>query len=243
MNSPLYSFHERFWHWLQAVAILFLITSGFAIHYPDRFGILGSMATVLRWHSGIGWALAINAFLGIFYHVTADKYRHFLPRVDDFTEAAVRQVRFYVYGVFKGESHPLETDPRRKLNPLQKFTYLILLNILLPVQILTGVSLWGAERWPQLFHKVGGFWVLGPMHTLCAYLFLAFLVGHIYLATTGPTPGALLRAITFGYEAAESPGTHLWSEAVFASGKPDARKAYAPNEGSNTEPAGGEGGM
>jgi hypothetical protein len=37
-------------------------------------------------------------------------------------------VRFYLYGVFKGETHPLETDPRRKLNPLQKFAYLILLN-------------------------------------------------------------------------------------------------------------------
>ncbi len=208
MNSPLYSFHERFWHWLQAAAILFLIVTGLAIHYPDRFRFLGSMASALRWHSWIGWALAINAFLGIFYHITAEKYLHFLPRVDDFTEAAVRQVRFYLYGIFKGESHPLETDPRRKLNPLQKFTYLILLNILLPLQIFTGILLWGAERWPQLFHKLGGFWVLGPVHTLCAFLFLAFLVGHIYLATTGPTPGALFRAIIFGSGALPSSPAH-----------------------------------
>jgi len=121
-----------------------------------------------------------------------------MPRMDDFTGAAVRQARFYLYGIFKGEKHPLETDPRRKLNPIQKITYLALLNILLPYQIITGILMWGADRWPQLFDQVGGLWLLGPAHTLGAYLFMAFLIGHIYLATTGPTPFALLRAISAG---------------------------------------------
>ncbi len=126
------------------------------------------------------------------------KYHHFLPAMEDFTGAAVRQARFYLWGIFRGEKHPLETDPRRKLNPLQKITYLALLSILLPFQIVTGVLLWGADRWPQTFDKVGGLCVLAPAHTLGCCLFLAFLVGHIYLATTGPDPGALLRAMLSG---------------------------------------------
>ena len=200
MNSilPSYSLHERIWHWLQAAGIIVLILTGLAIHYPDRFGFLGSMANTIRYHSWIGLALVLNAFLGVFYHVTAEKYHHFLPKMDDFTEAAVRQARFYFYGIFKGEKHPLDADPRRKLNPLQKITYLALLNILLPFQIVTGVLMWGADRWPDLFDRMGGLWVLGPAHTLGAYVFLAFLIGHVYLATTGPTPSALVRAITTG---------------------------------------------
>lgn len=198
-TSPLYSLHERIWHWLQAAGMIFLILTGFAVHYPDRFPVLGSMANAVRWHSWIGFALILNAFLGIFYHVTAEKYHHFLPRLDDFTEAAIRQARFYFYGIFKGEKHPFDADPRRKLNPLQKITYLLLLNILLPFQILTGVLMWGADRWPHLFTRIGGLWVLGPAHTLGSYLFLAFLIAHIYLATTGPTPGSLLRAMITGY--------------------------------------------
>ncbi|HYL12569.1 MAG TPA: cytochrome b/b6 domain-containing protein [Terriglobales bacterium] len=198
--SPSYSLHERIWHWLQAGAILLLILTGFAIHYPDRLPLLGSMANAIWCHSWIGLALILNAFLGIFYHVTAEKYHHFLPRMDDFTEAAIRQARFYLYGIFKGEKHPLDADPRCQLNPLQKITYLVLLNILLPFQILTGLLLWGADRWPQLFDKVGGFWMLAPAHTLGAYLFLAFLIGHLYLATTGTTPSSLLRAMITGYE-------------------------------------------
>ena len=197
-TPALYSLHERIWHWLQAVGMIFLILSGFAVHYPDRFGFFGSMANAIAWHSWMGWGLIFNAFLGAFYHLTAEKYHHFLPRMDDFTGAALRQARFYFYGIFKGDKHPLETDPRRKLNPLQKITYLVLLNLLLPFQIATGVLLWGADRWPDVFDRVGGLWVLAPAHTLGAYLFLAFLVGHIYLSTTGPTPWTLLRAITTG---------------------------------------------
>jgi thiosulfate reductase cytochrome b subunit len=206
MNSPsqLYSLHERIWHWLQALAMIFLILTGLAIHYPDRFGILGSMARALQWHSWVAWALILNAFLGIFYHLTAEKYHHFLPRVEDFSSAAFRQARFYLYGIFKGETHPLAMDPRRKLNPLQKITYLFLLNILLPFQMVTGVLLWGADRWPFLLNKAGGLTLLGPAHTLGAYFFLAFLIGHIYLATTGPTPMSLLRAIVTGREISQT---------------------------------------
>jgi thiosulfate reductase cytochrome b subunit len=178
-----------------------LILTGLAVHYPDRFGMFGSMANAVRWHSWIGFALILNAFLGIFYHLTAEKYHHFLPRMDDFTEAALRQARFYFYGIFKGEKHPLDADPRRKLNPLQKISYLLLLNFLLPFQIVTGVLMWGADRWPGTFARVGGLWVLGPAHTLGSYLFLAFLIAHIYLSTTGPTPGTLLRAMITGYHA------------------------------------------
>jgi thiosulfate reductase cytochrome b subunit len=200
MNSitPLYALHERIWHWLQAAVMVLLILTGLAIHYPDRFGILGGLATAVRVHLWLALVLILNAFLGAFYHLTAEKYHHFLPRMDDFTGAAVRQARFYLYGIFKGEKHPMETDPRRKLNPLQKITYLVLLNVLLPFQIVTGVLMWGADRWPDLFDRLGGLWLLGPAHTLGAYLFLAFLIGHIYLATTGPTPSALVRAITTG---------------------------------------------
>ena len=65
--SPSYSLHERIWHWLQASAILLLILTGLAIHYPDRLALLGSMANAIRCHSWIGLALILNAFLGIFY--------------------------------------------------------------------------------------------------------------------------------------------------------------------------------
>ena len=202
MNNTtlLYSLHERVWHWLQASAIVALILTGFHLHYPDRLPIVGSMARAVRWHSWLGIALVANAFLGLFYHFTAEKYQHFLPKMDDFSTGAIRQFRYYFYGIFKGEPHPFDTDPEHKLNPLQKLTYLAMLNVLLPFQIASGLLLWGANRWPDLFARFGGLSVLAPAHTLGAFLFVAFFVVHLYLTTTGNTPLSLIRAMITGRE-------------------------------------------
>jgi len=202
--EPMYSLHERIWHWLQALAMILLILTGFSMHYAGRFTIFGGMKGDVLWHSWIGFFLILNALLGIFYHFTADKYHHYIPRMDDFTTGAIKQIKFYLFGIFKGEKHPMETDPRKKLNSLQKLTYLGLLGVLIPFQIVTGVMMWGATRWPEAFAKVGGMKVLAPAHTLGAYLFLAFIIVHVYLTTTGNTPFALLRAMITGYQTPKS---------------------------------------
>lgn len=202
-HKPLYSLHERLWHWIQAGVLILLLLTGFALHYPDRFPLFGSMARAVHLHGLLGLALLANAFLGLFYHLTAEKYHHFLPRFDDFTGGALHQARYYLVGIFRGEPHPFETDPRKKLNPLQKLTYLALLNVLLPLQIATGLLLWGANRWPEIFEKAGGLRILAPLHTLLAFFFLSFLIGHIYLSTTGPSPLFLLKAMVNGGRAGE----------------------------------------
>src|SRR5260370_18111485 len=87
--TPLYSIHERIWHWLQAALMMLLIVSGLAIHYPDLFRFLGSMAFAITWHAWLGAFLILNAFLGAFYLLTAEQYLHFLPNMAAFTGTQV----------------------------------------------------------------------------------------------------------------------------------------------------------
>jgi thiosulfate reductase cytochrome b subunit len=101
------------------------------------------------------------------------------------------------------ERHPFEKVPEKKLNPLQQVTYLMILNILLPLQVLTGVVMWGAQHWPDLAAGPGRLTVLAPVHTLLAWLFAAFLLLHIYLTTTGRTPTANVKAMIAGWEEVE----------------------------------------
>jgi thiosulfate reductase cytochrome b subunit len=102
--------------------------------------------------------------------------------------------------------------PERKLNPLQQITYLAILNVLLPLQILTGALMWGADRWPRAAQMIGGLGYVAPVHTLLAWLFAAFLFMHIYLTTTGHTPTANIKAMVTGWEElneeTESKGNH-----------------------------------
>jgi thiosulfate reductase cytochrome b subunit len=198
-RQQIYSRYERLWHWAQAAGILMLVLTGLVIHAPSTVSIMSFHAAVSI-HNVLGWLLVVNAALGLFYYLTSGAIRQYLPEPREFTSLAIRQAAFYVRGIFCGEAHPLERTPQRRLNPLQQVTYLIILNVLLPLQLATGLLMWSGQRWPGAVSAVGGLAGLAPIHTLGAWLFGAFLVAHLYLTTTGTTPLANLRAMIWGYE-------------------------------------------
>ena len=121
----------------------------------------------------------------------------------DFTRGIFEQGKYYLWGIFHGHNHPFEKTPGKKLNPLQKITYFLLLNILLPLQIITGILMGIAWIDPAWTDQSGGLILLGPMHTIGAFFFLSFLLVHIYLTTTGITPLDLLKQMTTGYGTGE----------------------------------------
>jgi thiosulfate reductase cytochrome b subunit len=196
-----YKLYERFWHWLQALVILGLLATGLTIHFPG-FGLLG-FASAVSIHNVLGFILAGNAFLALFYHLTTGEIRQFLPQPRDFMTQAVQQATYYLRGMFHNQPHPFERSPLAKLNPLQQITYLVILNILLPLQVLSGLAMWGAQRWPGMVDAMGGLPILAAVHTLVAWLFAAFLIGHIYLTTTGSTPLSHIRAMIVGWDRIE----------------------------------------
>lgn len=200
----LYSPYQRIWHWLQAAGILLLVLSGLCLHNPGWCGPI-DFATVVLIHNFLGFLLIANAFLGLFYHATTGAIRQYLPEPHDFVSLSVRQARYYLRGMFRGEPHPLQKTPDRRLNPLQQVTYLMILNVLLPLQIVTGVLMWGGQRWPELIGAIGGLRTLGMVHTFGAWMLVAFTVAHLYLTTTGHTPLANIKAMILGYEDIPAP--------------------------------------
>lgn len=205
MKKPVkfYTLHERIWHWVQALTILVLLLTGFEIRGPGHLHVLGFELSVVT-HNVFAGLLLLNALMGLFYFLTSGTLKQYLPGESGFFIKAVRQAQYYLGGIFRGEPHPLATTPEARLNPLQKVTYLAILNVLLPVQVVTGILMWGAERWPGFVERLGGLAVLVPIHALASWLFLAFLIMHIYLTTTGSTPLANLKAMISGYHDEET---------------------------------------
>jgi thiosulfate reductase cytochrome b subunit len=198
----MYEAYERFWHWLQTVLIVVLLLTGLFIHRPDLFGISFSGLVVI--HNVSAAILAINAALSLFYHLVSGKVRQFLPRPRGFFDDAIEQAKYYLRGIFRKEAHPFEKTPEKKMNPLQQVTYLGILNVFLPLQGLTGILMWGVQRWPQVAVKFGGLDGLAPFHTLIAWIFAAFILGHVYLTTTGgPQPLDSIKGMVTGWEDVE----------------------------------------
>lgn len=192
--SHVYGVHERIWHWVQATTALVLLATGAALHAPGGVRVV-SLDFAARVHEAAGAFLILNAALGLFYYLTSGAIREYLPGPPrDFFTLAVAQARFYLVGIFRGEPHPVERG--RRLNALQRITYLAILNLLLPTLVVTGALLWARERVPALAGLPTR--PLLIVHLLGAWLLAAFVVAHLYLTTTGRTPLANLRAMVFG---------------------------------------------
>jgi thiosulfate reductase cytochrome b subunit len=196
----LYGLYERIWHWLQAAAIILLSVSGFEIHAPDRIHLFG-FVTALRVHEGAALFTIVNGFLSLFVHLATGAIRQYVPRPRDLLTQGFLLLRYYLRGIFRHEPHPFARRPDQKLNVLQQVTYLAILNVLLPTQIVTGLLLWQAGRLEALVAGFGGLGLIAMIHVGAAWLFVAFVVMHDYLATTGESPLEHVKSMITGYAA------------------------------------------
>ncbi|MBK9749500.1 MAG: cytochrome b/b6 domain-containing protein [Chloroflexi bacterium] len=203
----MYSMYERQWHWLQTFVIFGLTFTGLVVHKPDMFSLF-NFAWMVDVHNLFALLLVINAALAFFYHLVSGEIKQFIPRPYGFFDHMMEQAVFYLRGIFRGDPHPFEKRRDQKMNPIQQLTYFGLLNVLLPLQILTGVLMWGIQQFPQIATALGGLPVLAPFHTLIAWLLVTFVIVHVYMTTTGHTPLANIQAMIMGYDDVETHPQH-----------------------------------
>lgn len=199
----MYGIYERIWHWLMALSIILLLLTGFQIHYPNALSFMGFEAAVAI-HNVMASILILNAALSLFFHIATGEIRQFLPQPKGLVGRLLLQTMYYARGIFTGAAHPIAKVPERKLNPLQQLTYLGLLNVLFPLQVITGVLLWIGGVNPEILRPIGGMSLLGPLHNLGSWLFLTFLIVHVYLTTTGHTLTSNISAMIGGWEDIEA---------------------------------------
>ena len=191
-----YQGFERFWHWTQAVLILFLALTGFEIHGTLAFF---GFEQAVRYHSVAAVGLVVLIALAIFWHFTTGEWRQYIPTRENLRA----QAGYYVVGIFRDAPHPTRKTALSKLNPLQRLVYLALKLLVIPVIVTSGL-LYMFYRYPQSRGiealDVNGLTSIAVVHTAGAFLLVAFLVGHVYLITTGRTPSSNLRAMITGWE-------------------------------------------
>jgi thiosulfate reductase cytochrome b subunit len=192
----IYRAFERFWHWTQTALILLLAITGFEIH--GSFEFFGYRQAV-AYHNAAAIGFLILIAFAIFWHVSTGEWRQYVP-----TRRMLRaQIEYYLTGIFHDAPHPTRKTPTNKLNPLQKIAYLGLKILVIPVMVASGL-LYMFNRYPQRHGSTllgaGGLKVIAILHTAGAFFLVAFVIGHIYLTTTGQTPLSNLRAMLTGDE-------------------------------------------
>lgn len=196
----LFTRFERFWHWSQALLIFGLLITGFEIHGSYR---LFGFERALDYHTALAWTLIGLWAFAIFWHLSTGEWRQYIPT----GKGLMPMVVYYAYGIFSGEAKPYHKTRRAKHNPLQRLGYLGFKVAIAPALWISGLLLLFYPAWNQtaLGTALPLQWVAW-VHVSAVFALLAFLVAHIYLATTMGKPWySLLKSMFTGYEEIEEP--------------------------------------
>ena len=187
---------ERVWHWSQMALVFTLLFSGAAVYGVNPLIGFAEAVTLHTWAAII---LMVLWLFATFWLLTTGQWRHYMPTTENFVQVA----RFYAFGIFKGEHHPYRKTYRRKHNPLQAVTYLLVKTIIFPAIWLSGIP------YLLISFGIGGFlndFGLGNIalvHTAAAIAISVFIIAHIYLLTTGHSFVEHIKPMITGYDEVE----------------------------------------
>jgi thiosulfate reductase cytochrome b subunit len=181
----LYPIWIRLWHALNAILIILLIISGVSMQYTDPSNPFIRFDIAVKIHNISGIILTVNYLFfllgtiitpnGKYYHLTL---KGLVPRL-------IKQFTYYTFGIFKHEKAPFPVTRDSKFNPLQQFTYVIAMFMLVPVVIVTGWALLYPEVVLTKFLSGSGIRVNDFIHVIIGFFVSFFMFVHVYFCTIG----------------------------------------------------------
>ena len=175
----------RLTHWLNALAALILVASGWRIYnasplFDFRFAnditLGGWLGGAIQWHFAAMWLLAANGLLYLLFNVLSGRlWCKFLP-------ISPRSLYTDLKAALHGRlSH---ADPRL-YNSVQRGAYLfVMLDILLLV--LSGLVLWKSVQFPLLRELLGGYETARYIHFFAMAGLVGFTAVHLAMAMLVP---------------------------------------------------------
>ncbi len=137
------------------------------------------LATGRRWHFFFAWLFVINGLIYMAYGFIARHFRHdLLPRRDELTPGHLgHEIADHARLRFPKGEHA------RHYNALQKLTYLLVIFLLLPTMIGTGLTMSpGFDAFaPWLLDLFGGRQSARTLHFITANALVAFVVVHVVM--------------------------------------------------------------
>jgi thiosulfate reductase cytochrome b subunit len=186
----------RVMHWLNVLAMLIMIPSGWGIYdddpilgwlyFPDWAALGHEAQDRLLWHYAGMWLLVLNGLAYLIYGIVTGRFlRRFFPiTVSEFIETVRQTLRLN-----------LAHDDITHYNAVQKLLYLVVIAAGV-MQVLTGLAIWKPVQLAWLTALFGGFQSARVLHFLGMAVIVGFVVVHVALAVL--TPKTLWAMLTGG---------------------------------------------
>ena len=189
----------RIWHWVNALMVILLIITGIELRIPGIAALPANSAALLV-HRYAGWAMVISCVFWFVYSlISGNLSRYYVIRKRDLL-GVFGQAKFYLFSMFRGEENPFRPSPEEKFNPLQKLAYGTIMCIFTGVLVVTGLLFSDIFSFRKYILLLNAMRVLDAIHVIAAYLFVLYLVVHIYMSTLGQKASSHIKAMILGYE-------------------------------------------
>ena len=172
-------------HWLNALAVTLLATSGWRIYnaspfypftLPSSITLGGWLGGALQWHFAGMWLLAGNGLLYLLINLVSGRLRH------QFFPLSPRQFVRDLAAALKGKL--AHADPRQ-YNTVQRSAYLfVMLDCVLLV--VSGLVLWKSVQFPLLRELMGGYDNARRVHFIAMSTLVGFVVVHLVMVALVP---------------------------------------------------------
>lgn len=196
----IHSFAVRMTHWLNVIAMLVMVTSGWRIYnasplfefrFPRDLTLGGWLGGALQWHFAAMWLLAINGLIYLGYGLWSRHFRtHFLPLtpravLSEFGNALRGRIK-HELGVY---------------NPVQRAAYVGVISVIVVI-VLSGLAIWKPVQFQGLAALMGGFEGARWVHFIAMALIVLFVAVHVAMVALVPRtllPMFTGRASTHGH--------------------------------------------
>lgn len=176
----------RVTHWLNALAALIMMFSGWRIYdaspvfprivIPTSITLGGWLGGALQWHFAAMWLLVFNGLVYLALNVASARiFTRFFPLTP---RAVFADLRAALTG------HLSHAD-LRQYNAVQKLAYLFAIADLI-VLVLSGLAIWKSVQFPLLREFMGGYDNARVVHFCAMSLLAAFVCVHVTMVALVP---------------------------------------------------------
>ena len=175
----------RLTHWLNALAVLVMVTSGWRIYnasplydfsFPKSITLGGWLGGALQWHFAAMWFLALNGLVYLVINLLSGRLKR----------------RFFPVSP-KGVMHDLGAALRGRLghadlshyNQVQRVAYLFVM-VDITLLVISGLVLWKSVQFALLRDLLGGYEGARHVHFIAMSLLVAFVVVHLVMVALVP---------------------------------------------------------
>jgi thiosulfate reductase cytochrome b subunit len=189
----------RAWHWTNALLIITLAITGVSLHFADPKLWLVEFSLAARIHDVAGLALVAAYAFFVVANIVSGNWWQYVPKPPGVLDRCLKQLRWYVWGIFQGETHPYPVTREVNFNAMQALIYWGVMYLLMPALLLTGLVFLFPEFAPDRLFGFDGLLPVAVLHYIAGATIVMFMIAHMYLGTTGTTVTAMFKTMITGW--------------------------------------------